>query len=67
MEQISSHSSRKEKIRLKKFEKKHMPSPLPDDKKKDPIFDAIMKEEVKQYVIRKNNINGNIQSAFGLI
>ena len=49
------------------YERKHMPAPLPSDKKDDPILEAIMREEIKQYVVRKNNIRRNIQSTFGLI
>ena len=44
-----------------------MPVPLDDDSSKDPILEAILREEVKQFVTRKNNIRRNIQRTFGLI
>ena len=52
---------------IEAYEDKLMPSPLSNEDKDDPVKDAILKEEIKQFVARKNNIRRNIQSAFSLI
>ena len=52
---------------VRAYENKNKPKPLPDEDKDDPVMDAILKEEVKQFVMRKNNIRRNIQSAYSLV
>ena len=52
---------------VKLFEDKNMPEALLGEDKDDPVKEAILKEEVKQFVARKNNIRRNIQSAYSLI
>ena len=52
---------------IEAYKDKFMPSPLSNEDKDNPVKDAILKEEIKQFVARKNNIRRNIQSAFSLI
>ena len=48
---------------VKLFEDKNMPEALSGQDKDDPVKEAILKEEVKQFVARKNNIRRNIHCA----
>ena len=52
---------------IKAYENKFMPRPLLDKDKNDPVKDAILKEEVKRFVARKNNICRNIECVYSLI
>ena len=52
---------------IKTFEENNLPESLGAEDQDDPIKDAILKEEIKQYVSRNNNIRRNVQTAFGLI
>ena len=47
---------------VKLYENKNMLTPLSDDEKNEPMLEAIMREEIKQYVARKNNIRPHLGS-----
>ena len=49
------------------YEENNLPKGLSESEKDDPVRDAILKEEIKQFVSRKNNIRRNIQTTFGLV
>merc|ERR1712071_673998 len=52
---------------VKIYEEKNMTRSLTAEEQSDPVKDAILKEEIKQYVLRKNIIRRNIQATFSLV
>ena len=52
---------------IKEYEANNMPEAPSGEDMTNPVTEAILREEIKQFVARKNNIRRNVQSVYSLL